>query len=296
MRNALLTAGVLSILVPALGAQDDSSADAFEVASVRPVQGATMIARMDFRPGRFSVSGFTLSALIAEAYNIPEYRISGGPVWAEAERFDIAANAPEDATRDHLRGMLQALLRDRFSLVTHREIREGRVYELVLANGDGRLGPRLTRPDGTADCERIVAARRAAFEDALRTRGVASVVEGGFDFGEGPACEQNSFTRELSGGVVAYSWISGRRPMAHLVEYLSEHVDRPVLDRTGLMGEFDFRLEFVQRPAFDTDTPAVSGGPELFPALQEQLGLTLNSGRGPVEVLVIDEVARPDPN
>jgi uncharacterized protein (TIGR03435 family) len=198
--------------------------------------------------------------------------------------------------------MLRALLRERFGFFAHREERETKVYNLVLAREDGRLGPRLRRPDDAVNCESIQAARREANPKLpYAAGGLLALFQNGPDL-NGPICDTNSVKRFLPGGGYTETTWASRRPLAYLAEYLTGVLDRPVLDRTGLTGEFDLLLEHSQpslttSPSTDTNVPQVRNvGPTLFTALEEQLGLKLSTARGPIEFLIIDGVQRPTPN
>jgi uncharacterized protein (TIGR03435 family) len=177
----------------------------------------------------------------------------------------------------------------------HEEVRDAPVYELVLAREDGRFGPGLTRPDDSIDCEQVEVDRRAYIAKRSRQfRENASLLP------DGPTCGNLSSSRPTVDGGTQAAWAAGAEPVATLVRYLAPQVRRPVIDRTGLTGEFDFRLEYIE-PGLGTsqagaDRPTPFDAPALVVALEEQLGLKLEDARGPVPVLVIDEVQRPDPN
>jgi len=283
-----------------LHAQDTARGPAFEVASVRPSPAnpgtpPAMFSRVNWPPGRFTANRTTVRSLVRFAYEVPDYLIEGGPTWAASEPFDITATVPEDATVDDRQVMLRTLLAERFRLVVREEAREAPVYELVMSREEGRFGPGLTRPDEDVDCEPVEAARNADVTERFRRlRESPSLLL------EGPMCGNLSSSRPTPDGGTQAAWSAGREAVAALTAYLAPQVRRPVIDRTGLTGEFDFRLEYVE--------PGLGGQPEagavvppadlptLFAALEEQLGVKLESARGPVTVLVIDDVHRPDPN
>jgi uncharacterized protein (TIGR03435 family) len=125
---------------------------AFEVASVKPNRsGPTEPQTMSAPPGeRVTVINVTLRTLIQFAYRLPPERVVGGPGWIGTDRFDVAARAPAPASVDELRAMMRTLLEERFTLVTHMETRQAEGYTLMLARGDGRLGPNLRT--AAADC------------------------------------------------------------------------------------------------------------------------------------------------
>jgi uncharacterized protein (TIGR03435 family) len=174
--------------------------------------------------------------------------------------------------------MLRKLLEDRFQLKTHVETKELPLFALVLARADGTLGPRLRRR--TIDCISAAAARER--KDKLL-----------FD----PTPPE----RRICGGRAGPgTLIASGATMTNIVQGLAAQVpgvDRVVVDRTGLIGTFDVDLTWnfegtvehlgVQLPPPDRDAP------NLFTALQEQLGLKLESRKGPIDVLVIDHVEKP---
>jgi uncharacterized protein (TIGR03435 family) len=164
-----------------------------------------------------------------------------------------------------------------------------------MARDDRRPGPHLTRPDDTVDCAQVVAKWREGLDEwSRRFRESPSLLQ------DGPVCDVNLSNRPTPDGGHQHAWSAGREPMAALANYLSERLNRPVLDRTGLSGEFDVQLEYVEPgPGGRPEQGAVAPPPDLpalFVALEEQLGLKLEEARGPVTVLVIDDVQRPDLN
>ena len=196
--------------------------------------------------------------LIRVAYGVEDFQISGAPNW-EYEGYDVKAKV-DSATANELQKlsedqrnlqqqrMLQALLADRFKLALHREPKEVPVYALVIAGN----GPKLQKS-------------KPADDYANGVKGPDGVPFGPHFMKFGP-CERTSQGSS----------------MANVVRTLSQRIGRPVLDKTGLTGEYDFALR--------------CSPDEFFTALQEQLGLKLESTKGPVEVLVIDHVERPSEN
>ena len=132
-------------------AAQQAAQPAFDVASIkRNLSGETRIVQGLQPGGRYVATNIPLRMLIMRAYRLLEFRLVGGPDWVNTERYDIAGLAPGATTSDDITPRLQSLLADRFKLTTHREKREMPVLWLVLANKDGRLGPKLHR--STADC------------------------------------------------------------------------------------------------------------------------------------------------
>ena len=156
------TAAAVAILIAVLHAPppraQSSAADAgFEVASVKPNRngGPFPFGRIGVLPGgRFTAMGATVRELIRSAYGLREdAQITGGPNWVSADRFDVEANAPADASISQVQAMLKGLLADRFKLAAHAEIQQLPLYALVMARGDGKTGAGLRR--ARAECASI---------------------------------------------------------------------------------------------------------------------------------------------
>jgi uncharacterized protein (TIGR03435 family) len=238
----------------------------FEAASVKPSMSGDLRMRGGTRGRSYTAVNLPLRRLIATAYDlqVEEFRLVGDlPLLSQ--RFDVTATMPENASPRQVSMMLRALLGDRFKLVVHTETREASVLELRMDRRDGRFGPALRT--AAVDCE--------ALEAAGRTVPPAEP-------GQQPMCE-----REIGDG------IRGRgQPMSSLARMLGLFVQRRVLDGTGLSGGFDFDLKFEGAAG----GPGVDASSALMTALQEQLGLKLESVRAPVEFIVIDRVEAPTPD
>jgi uncharacterized protein (TIGR03435 family) len=285
---ALLTASPLRIVAAVQSRTAESSAPAFEVASVRSNPSRTDSRGIRVLPGRLAITGLTVREIVAYAYGIPNplrfSRISAGPKWLNEDRFDIVAKANGDVSTDQLRVMLRALLADRFRMVARNTTADMPIYALRLSRNDGVLGPRLRRtPD--IDCIRFIADRGGVPPPLPR------------DPKDVPTC----VIRAEPGLIVARSRTI---PDLTMVAFPRVVEDRVVVDRTGLKGNYDVLVEWTpdRRPfAAATDLPPglpvppppLAGGPSIFTALQEQLGLKLQSERGPVEVLLIDRIEKP---
>jgi len=251
-----------------------AQAPAFDVASVKPNRSGVVSMSIGPLVGRdFSAENVPLRELIRYAYQQPDFQLVNVPAWAASERFDVRARTGDvspsiSAGEAPDRLMLRALLADRFKLAIHAETREVPTYALVRSRRDGQPGP--ARRATETDC--------AALKEA--SRGAPPVVNDGLRCG---------FRNNGTGLFVANAL-----DMSAFARFLSGQVQRVVFDRTGLKGEWDFRLTWT--PARLQDAGAQSDGPSLFTALQEQLGLKLDSTKGPVDVLVIDGVERPTPD
>lgn len=261
---AVLLCGVCRVVLAAAQAPIATSVDlVFEVASIKPNKSGGGNSSTSGRAGSFTASNVTARELIVYAYRLRPFQLAGGPGWINSDRFDIQARQPENAKPDN-RAMTRALLRDRFKLAAHTETRQEQVYALVLARTDGRLGPQLKA--STQNC-------------AASQPGAAS------------PCGTNTSVNATSGRMTGIG-----QSMESLVTSLGGFgLSRMVLDRTGLKGEFDFELRWTPERAAAEQAQA-NDAPSIFAALQEQLGLRLESQRGPVEFVVVDGIERPTPD
>jgi bla regulator protein BlaR1 len=292
--------GIFGILDASPLAQSPQSAPSstpkWEAVSIRPCKnGEAGFPQGGATPGRLRTPCVTLVSLIRSAYIahvdgqpgpvfVSSAKISGGPSWINSDRYEINAKAEGNPGNGMMNGpMLQALLEDRFKLKVHRETREVSMYALTVAKG----GPKLQSfKEGSC---------------APRTLPVAPLPPGqtfcgpSFLVRRGP-----TLTQELHG-------IS----LEEFSKMLDGMLDRPVIDKTGISGRFDFHLEFVpdeaimptsSRIGLDPDADSVAApanfaeGPSIFTAFREQLGLKLEPTKGPGKFLVIDSVERPSGN
>jgi uncharacterized protein (TIGR03435 family) len=256
----------------------------FEVASIKPTgdRGRAMMRPM---PGRITASG-PLRVLMQAAYGLQPFQIVDGPEWVQWDGYALDAKA--DGNPDHAQMilMLQSLLEDRFRLQVHRESREMLVYELMAGRGGLRLSP--PREGNCAeDTEPLPLPEPGA---RMRLPGEGSRPT--------PRCGGLNVTLEPGGARIQ----GGKAPMAEFVRVLSRVLGRTVTDRTGFSGIFDVTLDFQADyttaglpPPPPGQIPAENASPSIFSAVQ-QLGLRLESAKGPVEVLVIDHVERPSAN
>jgi uncharacterized protein (TIGR03435 family) len=235
-------------------------AQSFEVASIKPSPPSS-----PDRPisgvqtpggGRLNTLSTSLRLLIIFAYDVKDFQISGGPGWANSESYDIVAKADGNATRPQLRLMLQALLKDRFKLTLRHETKDAPVYELVVAKGGSKIQ-------------------------------------------EATASDRQRMAMTGPGKIIAL-----KTSLAQFAEFLGRFTGRPIVDKTGLPGTYTFKLDWTPAvgegglpgPPRPDVAPPDSNGPSLFTALQEQLGLRLQSAKGPVESLVIEGAEKPTEN
>jgi bla regulator protein blaR1 len=271
---------------------------AFEVASVKLSKGAFVPPTVPLNSGDgYSATGgyfradFPLSVYIEFAYKIwptPQSRemFAHLPKWVTTDRYSIDARAAGNPTKDQLRLMVQSLLADRFQLAAYFATEQVPVFVLTVVK-DGKLGPKLiAHADG----------RPCAGETAVPSQVFREDESGPGTFP--PMCDSPTVIRKSTGMLLGYRNAS----MEMLTGSLSMQVlDRPVIDKTGLSGKFDFTLEWAptsNNPA-PPDSPAPPPdpvGPTAVQALRDQLGLKVESRKAPVPILVIDRVDRPSEN
>jgi uncharacterized protein (TIGR03435 family) len=259
--------------------------------------------------GHVSMTVAPLLSIVAQAYNFPSLSdatnmIFGLPEWARSARLDIEAEAPGNPTLDQKRLMLQSLLADRFHLVAHREKRQLPVYAVVLAK-PGKLGPQLRPHTNDKECKDALAGLTGAQPSAGGV-GAASSSSSEAPAEAAAALLQQYPCGRVEGGLLASSdhdriWTGGRQlDMGTIASSIGgmEATDRPIVDRTGLSGLFDFTVEWShQLQALSVNPePDVSGMMSLPDALRDQLGLKLEPTTGQVDVLVIDHIEEPSPN
>jgi uncharacterized protein (TIGR03435 family) len=249
--------------------------------------------------GGLRMTRVPVSVLIARAYPpaVP-IEMVGLPDWAKTEHYDVIATSTlSSATRDDRIAMLRAMLADRFKLIAHVETREQPAYDLVLARRDGRLGPGITPLD--VDCDAQMAAPRAAAE-AARSAGTPPPTRPDFSVPP-PPCTLRTVGAMLRDGRgdrtgTLGDLLEGEATMATLAMALRPWARRMVVNKTGLSGSYRVRMNFDMMAAVrgpDTGTPAQDAAPTIFTAIQEQLGLKLESSRALSDVLIIDHLERP---
>lgn len=280
----------LAVAFAALIAADGAAqAPAFEVASIRPSQtgvAGPVGASFKIAPGgRLTASGATLRDLIVRAYEIQDFQVVGGDAWISSVRFDVSARAESGAVPNihQVNAMLGSLLTERFGVRVHRESRNLPVFALALATS-GRTGPRLRTSD--RDCAAVLDGRDP-FD--------SSVVES-----DRVECQPRTmFVAGKNGARITFTRVG--LPMRQLVALLVPFAKRTIVDRTGLDGTYDVDLTFSPDVARFVTESGIQDAPQaegfsLATALREQLGLKLESTRGPSEVLVVDAAHRPTPD
>jgi uncharacterized protein (TIGR03435 family) len=249
-------------------------APTFEVVSIkRSVPDAAAGSSIGIQPGgRFVMVNGHIAELISTAYPADVSEFIGAPDWVNTDRYDITAVAPAGTARGDVEPMLRSVLAERFKFQGHYETRERPIYELVLARSGDQTPAGLRRID--IDCE----GRRNA-----RVRGETVPELPRLPNGLTPC------SMSMNGGD-ALEITSGGMTMSDLGRSIQGLVGRVVVDKTGMKGHYVFTLTFASAPRPDSDHV------DAFTALQEQLGLKLESGRGNVRMLAIDHIERPTEN
>ncbi len=273
MKPATIAAGILACLLTGALAQ---TLETFEVASVRPsgprsadspdeaapdAPTGQMGGPGTSDPTRIFYSRVALQRLVMNAYGVQADQISG-PEWLASEKFDITANVRTGATQQQVDGMLQNLLIDRFKLALHHTTKDGLVYALTVAKG----GPKLKESSSAA----------------------APGGRGGLQ-----TARNNGIQRETCQACAIADLIRGVQGFD-----AQRLAPERIVDKTGLTGSYDFTLEFaaplaggkpLKLSALQTQARA---GQDVFTALERELGLKLEKGRGPVDMLVIEHVEK----
>jgi uncharacterized protein (TIGR03435 family) len=265
--DAFFAVGIFLLSAGAGGSQPGPAgppAPGFDVASIKPAGDSSVPLRMQHGTGgSFNATGATLLALVRAAYGVEDLQITGARGWMTSERFDVQAKmtaAPGSVTRQESRRMLQELLKQRFQLKTHLESRQMNVYEISV----GKNGPKLKPWTGVQ-----------------------------------PSPDASGASQ---GGAVIYV-----KTIEALASALTNIMGRPVVDKTGLSGEYAIALaftpEFGIHPSGNMMGAMPSAPPEpsansisVFAALRDQLGLTMDSQKGNVEMVVIDDAVQPSAN
>ena len=266
----------------------------FEAASIKQNKEGGGGSGIQRQPGgRFRTINAALPMMITFAYQLQGYQLiqDALPDWAKNDRWDIVAKFPGDpgpvnatAGADHMMLAMRTLMADRFKLKFRRERREMDIYQLVMARPGSKPGPAM-QPNNECTPEAVAARRAATGTDAAP---------------QGPP-------RRADGSVIACGFGSPRpglfrlsgSTMAQFAVGISGRVGRQVVDRTGLAGDWSFELSFAPPAGGPPPPPGVelppvdANAPDLFTAIQEQLGLKLEATKGMVDVLIIESIERP---
>lgn len=249
-------------------------AQTFEVASVKPTVLPERVYIGPARggpgtsdPGQITWNYARFIDLMMTAYDVKPFQING-PSWISTERYNVIAKVPEGATKEQLGPMWQSLLTERFGLALHRESKEFQVEELVIAKGGHKLKETtLANPDaeGPPQIDK---------NGALNSPGFVNMLHAG------------------TGGTSVHT-IARAQNLSKLAVLLSNQVGRPVLDKTGLTGRYDFELDFTANlpGSANADTPS-DPGMGVADALQRQLGLRMVAAKAKLDVLIIDKAEK----
>jgi uncharacterized protein (TIGR03435 family) len=245
---------------PKIPPMDANASPGIEVATIKPTKPDEQGFMLMFRGGRFQTKNVSLSKLLAFSYGVHDKQLIGLPPWAETEKYDIDAKPDTEGSpnRQQFQGMVQKLIADRFRLTFHRDKRELSVYVLSVA----RTGAKLTKSENQDGHENF----------GLRGLGAITV---------------------------------RTATMSNFAAMMQETVmDRPVIDQTGLAGRYDFTLNWtpddsqfggmggkLPPPTDNTNPP-----PNLYTAIQEQIGLKLEATKALTDVMIIDHVEKPSEN
>lgn len=262
-RQAEKPVEIVQAQTPAIPPQSNSTPAAprrqFEVASVKRNNSGSRTVRTGGNVGGYRATNVPLSLLIQIAYKVQPFQIIGAPSWIESEHYDIEGKYEGAPSNEKIGPMLQALIEERFKASMHGETRDLPVFFLTIAKGGPKLksGPCLTREPGVP---------------------------------VPPGQRQSSYCgyTGMNDGSLSTTGTS----MGILADALSGILKRKVLDRTSLAGEFDMTLKWTPDLGTPDNNPAPAqpGGPSIFTAVEEQLGLRLESGKAPIDVLVIDHI------
>jgi uncharacterized protein (TIGR03435 family) len=270
MRKAAVAGLMVSGALAVASAQQPIGRSAFEVVSIKRSAPDALPGRASLLPGgRYVLQNGPMRVLFGIAYPSPTNEVLNAPDWLTRDNYDVTGVAEPTATFPQVAEMLKPMFADRMQLAMHYEMHERPVYDLVVASSDGKFGPDLRR--SSINCAAVLAAR--ARNEVPQPPPSAGPV---------PPCT----VRQRAGSLEANAW-----SMALLAGALRFGAGRVVVDRTGLTGAYDLKLEWAPDPADTADSR-----PSLFSALREQLGLKLQESRAPFQIPVIDRIERPTPD
>ncbi|HJZ95225.1 MAG TPA: TIGR03435 family protein [Candidatus Solibacter sp.] len=266
----------------------------FEVASVKaapPPEGRGFTSTTHYDRALYTATNVTLKGMLMTAFDIKDYQIQC-PAWMETARFNISARVPEGTPRDQINPMLQKLLVERFQIELRRDRKEMAAYTLTVAKN----GPKLKETDPDSEAANTAPAIRNGTREGTEIgagRGISAAL-GGARSGKDafPVAGKGGFSSQTTQGRTRVA--ADGQPIANLATFLSRSLQHEVVDKTGLTGKYDFRLEF----AADTKAPVQPDGaaepeaPTIFRALQDQLGLKLEAGRTQLDFIVIEKAEK----
>jgi uncharacterized protein (TIGR03435 family) len=302
-----IVAGVGAAILASCGLFGQAAPPAFEVASVMPAAPQTdgrVMVRMGGDAGQVDYTNVNLKQVLAKAYDVRSYQIAG-PSWIDSEHYDIIAKVPDGVPKEQIPAMLQALLAERFRMTVHRETKEQSVYAIVV----GKNGPKLTKYDENASPVFTFNEAGGPPPPPPPPGGAGAVAvtaraRGGGGSG-GPMAKGGAMVSMSSNGATHLQ--ARGATLAGLAGMLSSFLDRPVVDMTGIQGEYDISLEAAAEemvgmkmtvigspgPAGGAPAPAPESAPtaSIFTSIQ-QLGLKLDPRKAPIEYVVVDKAEK----
>jgi uncharacterized protein (TIGR03435 family) len=290
MRQALwIATNVVLACVSALG--QTAGTLTFEVASVKRTPPPEPGARVFYGPprggpgtadpGQITWSSAALRNMLMTAYDVQTYQVTA-PDWMNTERYDIVAKVPAGATKAQVNGMWQNLLKERFGMVLHHESKDFQVDEMTIAKGGSKL--KATEDPNIEPLTPVAGPPRVNQDGVQQLNGSGAIVT---IFPGANAATARMVARGLLSSEIA--------------SRLAASVRRPVIDKTGLTGKYDFVLEFtpdlsgIPLPAgFSTQdgNNATDPGSDIVAAVEKQLGLKLTSTKGKLDVIVVDHAEK----
>lgn len=243
----------------------------FDVVSVKPNNTGSGSIRMSMSSDHFQLTNATVAMMIQNAYGLKPNLLFNLPPWATSQHFDVQGKVIDPdmklldkLTAEQRRPMYQEFLKERFGLVCHMETKELPVFEMVVTKGGAKMAV-----EPPADPK--------AVEDKNQRLGRGGVMTNG---------DASGFHMEAKGV-----------KMATLANMLSGQTGRTVVDKTGLTGEYSFKLQWAPEEGTGRKAdPAAEALPSIFTAVQEELGLRLVASKGDVETLVVDHLEMPSEN
>jgi uncharacterized protein (TIGR03435 family) len=273
----------LAVLAASLAFGQRAETLTFEVASVKPAPvpstggvffGPARGGPGTPDPGQITWSFVRLKDLITTAYDVKPYQVSG-PGWLDTERYNVVAKVPAGATKEDVRVMWQNLIRDRFALALHHESKEFQVEDLVV----GKDGSKLKQSAEDPEAALLVGPPKFEKNGDLDRPGAISTLF--------PGPDAHAHT------------VAKAQTLSQVTTMLGNVLGHPVIDKTGLVGKFDYTIDFkIVFPAPPGAPPAATSnvasdpGPDVASAVQQQLGLRLVPGRAKLDVLVIDSAMK----
>jgi uncharacterized protein (TIGR03435 family) len=301
--------GLGAAVLVSCGLFGQSAPPAFEVASVKqaaPQTDGRMFVRMGGDAGRVDYANVSLKQVLGKAYDVKSYQITG-PSWLDSERYDIIAKVPDGVPKEQIPAMLQALLAERFHMTIHRETKEQSVYAIVVGKGELKLKKYDENASPVFAFNQAGAPLPPPPPPPPGGAGRVGVAAGrGGGGGPAGAMPKGGAMVSMSSNGATHLQARGST-LSGLAGMLSSFMDRPVVDMTGIEGEYDISLEAAAEemvgmkmtvigspgPAGGAPAPAPETAPtaSIFTSIQ-QLGLKLEPRKAPIEYVVVDKAEK----